>query len=99
MDAGCDQAQRGVVRAVDVGGGVGLGARIEENLRDFDRLGGGFLAIIFDAVGGDVMQQGGAVSPSRAGPNQVGVSAQKMLEGGDVAGDNGVGGGFEILCR
>ena len=71
------------MRAVNIGWGVGFGPSIEKNLGDFDGVGGSFLAIIFDAIGGNVMQQGRAVAPSRAGANQVGISAQKTLEGGD----------------
>ncbi len=57
---------------------------------------GSFLAVAFDAVGRDVVQERGLMSAGGAGADQIRMVAQQFFEDHLVAGDDGVGGSFEV---
>jgi hypothetical protein len=86
-----------VPAAIGVREGVHFGTGTEERCRDGDGIGRRELPEVFDAVRGDVVEQGRAVRPFRSCPNEVKVSTEKCLERCKIAGDDGIGAGLERL--
>ena len=70
-----------------------------KRLRDCDCVGGRFLAPALDAVCRGVVQQGGVMPTSRSLTNEGRMFAQHRLQGGEIAGHDGVDGGFEAGYR
>ena len=99
MDAGRDQTEGGASTAVGVGLRVYIGARIQEEAGDLDDVRRGLLPKVFDAVGGDVMQQSGMVFPGGALAHEPRVSREQPPKGRCIAADNGVGRRFECVDR
>ena len=98
VEAGGDEGERGG-SAVEVGDGVDVGARVEQEFGDGHDVRGSFLAVAFDAVGGDVVQERGLVTARGAGAGQVRVFAQQIFQCVEVAGDDGVDGLLEMVER
>ena len=99
-------AHGGALGAVHIGEGVGLGAGLEQRAGDLDGVGGRLLPIRFDAVGGDVVEQRGAMhrrietaDPAGTGADQSGIAAERVLQPGEVAIDHGLDSGFEFEHR
>jgi hypothetical protein len=88
--------------AVQIRQRVCFGAGLQQGFCNIHRVGGSFLSVSFNAVGGNVMQQGGAVhrriemrDPRRARSNQFRILVQQGLERGQVAGDDRFHGRFK----
>ena len=103
MTAGYEHAHRGALGAIHIGQGVRLGSGLEKGTGDRDGLGRRALAAFLDAVGGDVVQQRGAVyrrietaDPAGTSADKGGTAAERLFERSNVAIDDGFDSGFEF---
>ena len=99
MVAGDEEAHGGAFSSVETGEGVGGGTGVKESGCDGYGVGGRLLAVVFRAVGGDVMEQSRSVdggievgSSSGAGLGEVGMRLEERLEFCEVSVDDGVDG-------
>ena len=68
MDARPNQRQRRR-STIDIGYGIEVGAGTEKKVGDLDNVVGRLLAVAFNAVGRDVVQERGLMATGLVGPN------------------------------
>ncbi len=100
--AGDEEGEGGPFAAVAGGKGVGIGTGLEESDGDGGGVGRGALAIAFDAVGAEVVEEGSAMDgglemgdAGGASVDEGGVGGEEGLQCGEMAGDQGVDGSFK----
>ena len=79
MDAGGDQGES-CASTVELRYGVDFGTGVEKEVDDFCDVGGSFLAVVFDAVGCDIVQERGLMAAGGVGAGQVGIFFQQIGE-------------------
>src|SRR5437763_7397027 len=96
MNAGGHKPERGAVAAVNIGTRIHVRARAKQQIRDFDDVLGGLLAVAFNTVGRYVMKERGTMFAAGAPVHKLGMSAQQAAKDRYLAGDDGICGSFEL---
>jgi hypothetical protein len=84
--------------AVGIGTSVDRRAGLEQPSRNRHRVGRRFLAEVLHAIGGDVVQERGAMDAMRVRANQAGMPSEQLVEHVEVASHNGVSREFEWIA-
>ena len=93
MDTAYQQIQwRILIVAVHGSGGISLSTGTEKDFRDFSGIGRGSLQLIFHAIGGNIMKEGGLVFGGGASLNQSWFLRQNLPEAIGFAVNNGLNG-------
>ena len=95
MSARGRQTKRRAVAAIGIRLGIHVSAPVEEELGDGDDVRRRRLSEVFDAVGGDVVQQRRAMLTRRTMVDEAGMRVEEPAQAVEIALDDGVGGGFE----
>jgi len=99
MTARYQHAHGGALGAVHVTKRIDLGAGVQKDLRNFDRVRRRLLPPVLDAVGGDIVQQRGLVPARRDRADQLRILAQHRAQRRHVTRDDCLHRGFESRDR